>query len=552
MMSQCSGYLPAELWSRILRFTTLEDSVNDDDNLLLLHPTASHKQSISNKRAVVSVCRRWRKLATEYLWESVGNSSQVQLVELAGYLRRDAEGARKELRDTRLAHRARGRGSEGSSDTDVLSSVASSNGNGNRIPRGWWIRSLITRFDFGDDLDTFVSAITAVFPYCPNLTSFTHIHDYNGPLPSSVINSLADRCGRTLVRFQLDWGGVHIDDLIHLLNQSRSLQHIALGCTFNPPSSDLLPPEKRELVKKDFKFERLRTLQFGNSEDGMIYKFNSHLLEAASWNVPSLTTVAIDLDARTSIEEVIGFLQVHGGKLKSLSLTDSGRVEGIPITWSDIFTLCPHITELRTTYSPFVNFNIGAFVGDSDFEGQDLGSEGGEVEAEIEVLEAVVLPELPHLVTSTVAPRLERLCFDQWEFFPGFDCVLRHGGHDGPHTPPIAEPEEFLAGILAHSQGIQSAPLACVLEGLDANVGSQKSSERVLKAYCRVLDNVFQGLVGKMTPALRVIQFDFHASRLDLPESCLEWWNGWVSKWQSMGLRVEGCQRVPLPTAGMC
>jgi len=307
----------------------------------------------------------------------------------------------------------------------------------------------------------------------------------------------------------------------------------------------LLPPEKRELEKKEFRFDKLRILQFGNSEYGMIYKYNSHLLEAASWNVPSLTTAAIDLDARTSIEEVMGFLQAHGSKLRSLSLTDSGRVEGIPITWQDVFTLCPNVTELRTTYKPFMNFNIGAYAAETNIEA-DHGDATDEVDAAGEVTPNP--PGLPHLITSTVAGRLERFCFDQWEFFPGLDCVLGHGDDHGPDANPIlADPEQFLASILAHSPEAP-LPISPTIPDSDGepNPTSKEGSDRVLKAYCRILDNVFRGLGGKMTPTLQVIQFDFQAGRLDLPDACIEWWQRWLLKWRSMGLRVEGCERIPL------
>ena len=93
--------------------------------------------------------------------------------------------------------------------------------------RGWWIRSLHTRFNFGDDLDVFVSTITSILQHCPNLTTFMHVHDFNGPLPTRVITALTENCGHTLLRFQLDWGGVDIDDLIRLLETSPVLQHLA-------------------------------------------------------------------------------------------------------------------------------------------------------------------------------------------------------------------------------------------------------------------------------------------------------------------------------------
>jgi hypothetical protein len=490
-------------------------------------------------------------LATEYLWESIGNTTQAQLVELAGYLRRDAEDARQPRIDRAIPVARRQHCGE-SSSTDV---AASGNRNHGHLPRGWWIRSLITRFDFGDDLDTFVQCLIAIFPFCPNLKSFSHIHDHNGPLPSSVINALANYCGRTLIRFQLDWGGVHIDDLIHLLDHSGSLQHIALGCTYNPPASDLLPAEERELLKREFKFDQLQTLQFGNSEDGMIYKFNSHLLEAATWNVPSLSTVAIDLDARTSIDEVLGFLQAQGGKLKSLSLTDSGRLDGIPITWNDIFALCPRITELRTTYNPFVHFNIAAFAAELSEEDAENG-EGDpdvDVDADLDIAvhtETAATSALPQFVIESVATRLERLCFDQWEFFPGIDCVMGHGAHgDGAYLDSPTDPEQFLASILADSQDQdQDNPTEQLPADVEVEVDktTQERSERLLKAYCRVLDNVFKDIGGKMTPSLRVIQFDFPCGRLDLPKSCLDWWNNWVQRWQSKGLQVEGPGRIPL------
>jgi len=361
---------------------------------------------------------------------------------------------------------------------------------------------------------------------------------------------------------------VDIDDLIHLLDRSTSLQHIGLGCTFDPPSSNLLPPESQELLKRDFHFPNLRSLQFGNSEDGMFRKFNSHLLEAASWNIPSLTAVVIDLDARTSIEEVLGFLQVHGRKLKSLSLTDSGRVEGIPIGWNEIFGMCSQLTDMRLSYSPFVNFNVETFalsdpaprVGEESTNSDLSVALGGGAVAQGEV------PSLPNLITSPSAVHLQRLCFDKWEFFPGMECAVRAhasegggGGAGGPHML-LPSADDFLARVTAaHADGGESILEPEYEQGQEPGVvgrsnqeeemedlAAQEHSGRLLDAYCRVLDNIFEALGGKMTPALRVVQFDFHAGRLDLPPSCHEWWNEWIIKWRARGLRVEGCQHVPL------
>lgn len=539
---ECS--LPAELWSRVLRFVTLDDNVNEDDQLLLLHPASSYHLSLSNKRSVVNVCRKWRRLAIEYLWESVGNVTLAQLVALAGFLRKDA-------RRTRLLSSSAGQatrhgqhsGCEDGSSTD--GDGGSGELNAPYIPRGWWVRSLVTRFNFGDDLATFVQAITAIFPFCPNLTSFKHIHDFNGPLPTSVITALASYCGRTLVWFQLDWGGVNIDDLIHLLDQSTALQHIGLGCTFDPPSSNLLPLESQEARKRDLHFPNLCSLQFGNSEDGMFRRFNSHLLEAASWNVPSLTAVVIDLDARTSIEEVMGFLQVHGRKLRTLSLTDSGRNEGISIGWNEIFGMCPQLTDMRLAYNPFFNFNIEAFT--SDFVAKEVN---GETSAELSVAPVAQgeLPILPDLITSPLAVQLQRLCFDKWEFFPGMDCTTRHTDDDGDQDMFLPSADEFLARVTADQveAPIQVESAEHVQQEEEQDIAAQEHSERLVKGYCRVLDHIFGALGGKLTPALRVIQFDFHAGRLDLPESSWEWWNGWLSEWNARGLRIEGCQHVSL------
>jgi hypothetical protein len=151
-------------------------------------------------------------------------------------------------------------------------------------------------------------------------------------------------------------------------------------------------------------------------------------------------------------------------------------------------------------------------------------------------------PPLPQFVTSSVATHLERLCFDKWEFFPGIDWAIGHAGHDGPHGSPTS-PEQFLTSILAL---LQDPPSSQPPNPLGVEIFAQEHSDQLLRAYCRVLDNVFEGLGGKMTPALRVIQFDLHAGRPDLPDNCLGWWSRWLQNWRAIGLRLEGSRRVPL------
>src|SRR6201999_3048142 len=73
-----------------------------------------------------------------------------------------------------------------------------------------------------------------------------------------------------------------------------------------------------------------------------------------------------------------------GSKLLNLSLTESGRIDGMPITWNRIFTLCPSLVELRTSATPFIGVTEGS-----------LSSP---------------------LVYGIVAQHLRRLCFVHWEF----------------------------------------------------------------------------------------------------------------------------------------
>jgi hypothetical protein len=131
------------------------------------------------------------------------------------------------------------------------------------------------------------------------------------------------------------------------------------------------------------------------------------------------------------------------------------------------------------------------------------------------------------------------------------DCVM-HEDHGGQHMSE-ANPDDFLANVIALPTDIPftdpDAPPHPSMDNqeLEAETGlSRERSERLLRSYRRVLDNVFEDLGGKMNPALRVIQFDFHGGCLDLPDSCLDWWNGWLSEWRARGLQVQGCGRVPL------
>lgn len=424
-LSNCR--LPIELWRKVFRFATQEDGVDDG---LLFHPEVTPSHVLETKLAVTQVCHLWKDIADEYLWESVGNTDQRQLILLAELLVKEQRSAIWR--------------------------------NGNRCRRGWWIRGLHTRFNFGECLDTFIHSIVSILQCCPNLHTFMHIHDFNGPLPTRVITALANHCGSTLHSFQLDWGGVNIDDLLLLLETSPALQHLAVGCTFAPPSFN-------SVASRQLRFHRLRSLHFGNSEDGMTRRYNCHLLEAATWHIPALSTVSIDLDARTAVDELFGFLQTHGPKLNSLSLTESGRIDGMPVRWNDIFTLCPKLKELRVSHSPFSH------------------------------------PNLPtrHFIESKTAAHLERLCFAQWEFFPGVDKDLLH-----PDLPMVAS----------------------------------------LK---RALDSQFEPIGSDLTPSLKVVQFDFHAGKLDLPESFTSWWDEWLIKWHGKGISIEGCQRKPLGIPGL-
>lgn len=207
--------------------------------------------------------------------------------------------------------------------------------------------------------------------------------------------------------------------------------------------------------------------------------------------------------------------------------------------------MCPNVTELRTSYNPFSTFNIEVLTWEPqppDQVGLEGGTEDDLPETSSESFSSV-LPELPQFITCPPASHLRRLCFDRWEFFPGIECAMDDEMHDGPHTS-VTSAEEFLASVTAQ-QDISVEPVPDSLT-IEVDTRAQERSERLISAYRRVLDHVFEGFGGKMTPNLQTIQFDFHSGHLDIPDSCMDWWNGWLQKWQAMGLSVEGCQRQAL------
>lgn len=400
--------LPTELWHKvrgrlftlssktdafvqIIRFAT-DDDCNSPE--LQTHPEALPTRALKTKLLTVQVCRTWRAIGTEFLFEFVGNKDQAQLVYISQLLR-----------------------------------------SSNSSPKlGWWIRSLHTRFHFGDDLNVFSSTIVSILQCCPRLTTFMHIHDFNGPLPTSVVTALTAHCGKSLRRFQLDWGGVNIDDLRHLLETSPSLQHLAVGCTFAPPSFT---------PSQEFRFHKLRSLHFGNSEDGMTCRFNYHLLEASSWILPALQSVSIDVDARTSIDELMTFLSAHGSKLLKLSLTDSDRLDGFPISYNRVLQLCPNLRDLRIPFNSFT-----------------------------------AVPQISGQPITDVPKSLNQLCFAQWEFFP-----------DGGEPDDL---EAALAALRVHERyfevfiGSLGSVLKCVQ--FDFHAGFLDLSERCRPWWDRWVD----------------------------------------------------------------
>ena len=298
--------LPPELWLEIFRYAThvpRARSISPGDPFVPERPVDyvwgmnSPIASMRTKCTLVRVCKAWRMIATELLYEHVVLSSPRRL----DIFYRTLVESRKELRGTESGE----------------AEIAIGQGFGQRVRHlevQRWIRA--------GHAQSFWQAVVRVVSFCSRLRVFSGL--WQEPLPDGFVPVLAQYLPRTLKEIYWQQDGVlivtkelpllttsmlatfpAIRDLdlrkICVLDAERSLQHVTLGSITLPNVGYLALPTCPFL------------LRYASKQD-----------------LPALHHLVLDAGgaprtvyAPLATKELMNFLEQHGGKLRTVELLPS-------------------------------------------------------------------------------------------------------------------------------------------------------------------------------------------------------------------------------------
>ncbi|KAG6811182.1 hypothetical protein H0H92_008622 [Tricholoma furcatifolium] len=308
--------LPAEIWAHIFDIAADEDVIFQyglptmmsesiwvkglTSKWALRRPSDSlnyiQRSSYATKKAIISTCKSWHKIATELLFRCLFFNEPKNLLSLC------------EILD-----------SVSSAATTISSSL------------GWWTKRIhVCRYTRSTTMAGLDKALNSIIQRCPNLEIFI----VDVPM-GETFGPVAD----TLATYTL---------------KSLRTVHWNVSCELLPKviwALDSLPSIIVAQIDFDSKsHEDLENVPLGSASDLQISLphlqqlslrglFSQFLEEATGWTFPSLQCLSLDsINHRTDIPDVSAFLAAHGSELTFLDLNCIPTLD-VP----EILDLCPKL-----------------------------------------------------------------------------------------------------------------------------------------------------------------------------------------------------------------
>ena len=289
--------LPDEALRLALRLATLDEES--------LKPTFSQPKEIAtyrfmegersyepfaNKRAFARVCRQWREVVVQFLYEYVSDMPLITLV-----LETDGLDFKVVITSARQIL--------------LLGEMLEERVGG--VKRGWWTKRL--------DIDPIMSSrafnlteeTLRLLEMMPNLETFT-IPSFENPVNDSVHQGwLVDvqlDLGKLLRLRRVEWHGPGYDllDLYRLTQLCTNLEHVAVTLELSSEASpDAVP----------IAHDRIQTLMLNWHEE-----FNVVSPSFTGWSLPGLRHISYFLHYQQSIPMLLPLLRMHGAHIRSLEM----------------------------------------------------------------------------------------------------------------------------------------------------------------------------------------------------------------------------------------
>lgn len=238
--------------------------------------------------AIVSTCKAWRQLGTEFLFRFLFFNDPTHLERLS----------------------------------PVLLS---------RSSLGWWTKRLhVTSYFPGNSaaMDTMETTLVSIIRQCPNLEIFIVNAKISRAL-AAVVDALCTSCPSSLKTVHLEIPSTSLAKIILMLDSLPALTSIHLEFYGTPPESIHLG------FASDLTLTLPRLQQL--SLRGV---FQDFIEQAAGWNMPALQSLALDfLNHRDDFPEITEFLAQHGMLLTYL---DINCIPNLDV--ATILDLCPLLT----------------------------------------------------------------------------------------------------------------------------------------------------------------------------------------------------------------
>ncbi|KAF8157206.1 hypothetical protein B0H34DRAFT_658290 [Crassisporium funariophilum] len=314
--------LPAEVWTQIFDLAADEDIIFQHGLPTVMAESAWYKdiivdewrlrspqeamnflqrRSYAMKKAIISTCRRWRDLGSEFLFRCLYFSDPGKLISLCSIL--------------------------DSSSSTATTATAS---------YGWWTRRIhISRLhpsvSRGFTMADMENALVSIVRHCPNLEVFI-VERPMGPAFGPVVDALATYAFKKLQTVQWNIPGESLSKVIWALH---SLPYIIAAQI----DVETAVPSAQECANLGSATNLHLELQFLQqlSIRGFVEEF---LEQATGWHMPALRSFSVDSGAITNdVPDVLEFVTHHGISLVILDI-NCNQVVDVP----SILDLCPTLT----------------------------------------------------------------------------------------------------------------------------------------------------------------------------------------------------------------
>ncbi|KAJ7260379.1 hypothetical protein B0H12DRAFT_1014155 [Mycena haematopus] len=319
--------LPTELWTHVFDLAADEDVIfqhglrttmaesawvkdffgewalrSPQDELNLVQ-----RRSYATKKAIVTTCKKWRDLGSEFLFRSLFFNDPGRLLILCALL-------------------------DSSSATSTTATAS----------LGWWTRRIhLTRFyantTRGTTAESLQDALISIIRHCPNLEIFIIDWPMTGPTFGPIADALATFTAKSLRTLHIIVPSSALPKVIWALDSLPciSAAYIELEATTEEESCVSDDTHLGAAGNIRLRLPNLQQLAL----QGHIQEF---VEQAVDWSLPSLRQLSLNCGPRrVDLPDTLAFLSIHGARLLFLDLYS---IPAMPLP--RILALCPTLTAL--------------------------------------------------------------------------------------------------------------------------------------------------------------------------------------------------------------